>query len=179
MFDLLLHKFKLNSNRIWICPQIKTMRALSATPTWVMNWQLFLNNPNADKWQRHRVKKSKLSAKQKYKNLGTWQILSALCGTNLSLGQTRNPSIIVQQRANVANICLCYHKCISMWLPHWASWYLRQKGQTTNNWPQITRNFEAENESLSLREHSLKYFYVFEILYFCIFVQIRLDCGAL
>ena len=59
-------QIQMNSSRIWICPQIKTMRALSATPTWVMNWQLFLNNPSTDKWQRHRVKKSKLSAKQKY-----------------------------------------------------------------------------------------------------------------
>ena len=76
-------------------------------------------------------------------NLGAWQILLALCNTNLSFGRIRNPSS-VQRRANAANICLCYHKCISMWLPQ--CWYQRQKGQTTNNW-EITRNFERERVS--------------------------------
>ena len=45
------HITNLNSiecNRTWIFLQIKTMRPLSWTPTWVMIWQLFLNNPNTD-----------------------------------------------------------------------------------------------------------------------------------
>ena len=50
---------------IWICLQLKTMQSLSETPTWVMNWQLFLNNPNIDKWKRLRVKKSKLFTEQR------------------------------------------------------------------------------------------------------------------
>ena len=41
------------------------MQSLSETPTWVMNWQLFLNNPNIDKWKRLRVKKSKLFTEQR------------------------------------------------------------------------------------------------------------------
>ena len=48
-----------------ICLQLKTMQSLSETPTWVMNWQLFLNNPNIDKWKRLRVKKSKLFTEQR------------------------------------------------------------------------------------------------------------------
>ena len=51
---------------IWICLQLKTMQSLSETPTWVMNWQLFLNNPNIDKWKRLRVKKSKLFTEQRH-----------------------------------------------------------------------------------------------------------------
>ena len=120
------------------------MRALSATPTWVMNLQLFLNNPSTDKWQRPRVKKSKLSAEQKYDKSRNLKNPLSLCGTNLSFGQIRNPSS-VQQRANAANICLCYHKCISMWLPRG---YLRQKGATTNNWRDNAELWERTSLSL-------------------------------
>lgn len=59
------------------------MPALSWTPTWVMIWQLFLNNPSFDKWQRGRVKKSKLSAKQKYKPKNRTNPFSH-CGKNLT-----------------------------------------------------------------------------------------------
>ena len=48
------------------------MLSLLETPTWVMNWQLFLNNPNIDKCKRLVVKKSKLFTEQRqiYKQPG-------------------------------------------------------------------------------------------------------------
>ena len=49
--------------------------------------------------------------------------------------QIRNPSV---QQANAANICLCYQKCISMWLPQ-RIWDKKQQ----IIW-EIARNFESE-----------------------------------
>ena len=146
------------------------MRALSVMPTWVMNWQLFLNNPSTDKWQRPRVEKSKLFAKQKYDKSRNLKNPFSLCGTNLSFGQIRNPGV---QRANAANICLCYHKCISMWLPRW---YLRQKGQTTNNWGDNAELWERTSLSLWGSILWSTFLHIFAIL---VFVQIRLDCWRL
>ena len=49
--------------------------------------------------------------------------------------QIRNPSV---QQVNAANICLCYQKCISMWLPQ-RIWDKKQQ----IIW-EIARNFESE-----------------------------------
>ena len=67
---------------IWICLQLKTMQSLSETPTWVMNWQLFLNNPNIDKWKRLRVKKSKLFTEQRHDKYiqAAWHKSFSHCG---------------------------------------------------------------------------------------------------
>ena len=99
---------------IWICLQLKTMQSLSETPTWVMNWQLFLNNPNIDKWKRLRVKKSKLFTEQghdKYIQAG-WHKSFSHCGKNPSFGRSE----IQTQWADASNICFCYQKYIFMWL---------------------------------------------------------------
>ena len=99
---------------IWICLQLKTMQSLSETPTWVMNWQLFLNNPNIDKWKRLRVKKSKLFTEQRHDKyiLAGWHKSFLHCGKNPSLGRSE----IQTQWADAANICFCYQKYISLWL---------------------------------------------------------------
>ena len=118
------HITNLNSiecNRTWIFLQIKTMRPLSWTPTWVMIWQLFLNNPSFDKWQRGRVKKSKLSPKQKYKpkNLTNPFHTAAKIWPN-------------QKSKRAAGECGKYLSLLSEMYFHVASTaYLRQK--TTNN----------------------------------------------
>ena len=122
---------------IWICLQLKTMQSLSETPTWVMNWQLFLNNPNIDKWKRLRVKKSKLFTEQRHDKYTSSlaQILFALRQKS-KFGQIRNPGAVSR--------CSKYLFLLSeIYFPVASTAYLRQKGQAQQIIGEITRDFEG------------------------------------